>query len=53
MNTRSLSAVVLLVVAAGSAVAVGEAIEATSKIEAVTVYRGQALVTRSVTVPKD
>ncbi len=53
MKTKSLSAVVLLVVAAGSAVAAGQAIEATSKIEAVTVYRGQALVTRSVTVPKD
>ncbi len=53
MNSRSLSAVVLLVVAAGSAVAAGEAVEATSKIDAVTVYRGQALVTRSVTVPKE
>jgi len=60
MKTKSLSAVVLLVLAAGSAVAAGqaieakgksEAIEAKSKIEAVTVYRGQALVARSVAVP--
>ncbi|MBL7133217.1 MAG: mucoidy inhibitor MuiA family protein [Phycisphaerae bacterium] len=53
MNTKSFSAVVMLVVAAGSTVAAGEAIEATSKIEAVTVYRGQALVARSVAVPKE
>ena len=53
MNTKSLAAAVLLVVAAGSAVAAGEAVEAKSEIEAVTVYRGQALVTRSVTVPKE
>ena len=51
MSGMRLCAMGVLVALASSSLASGEAVEVDSKLEAVTVYRGQALVTRSVTLP--
>ncbi len=51
MSKRWMCVIVVLAAVLGSSAASGEGVAVTSKVEQVTLYRGQALVTRKVALP--